>query len=119
MAIALNSDNDMFAEDGKIKRVYDGAQVVQHVRSRLLHYLGEWFLDTLAGVDYFGKIFVKPADLAETEAELKTTILETPGFNTLDTFEMAFDNTTRLLTVSWTGTTTAGDAIGATVNTSP
>ena len=116
MALALNSENDIFASDGAIKRVYEGAEVVQSVRTRLLHYLGEWYLDTLSGVDYFGSVFKRPADLSTIESTLKTTIIETPGLESLNSFEMDFDRTTRILGVTWTGTDEYGNAVGATVN---
>ena len=50
---ALDSNNDLVVQPGKLKTVEEGAEVVQHVRSRLLFYLGEWFLDIHAGVPYF------------------------------------------------------------------
>ena len=118
MALALNSENDIFAINGSIKRIYTGAQVVQSVRSRLLAYLGEWFLDTSAGVPYFESIFTKPADILETESILKATILQTVGVATLDSFFIDFDSLTRKLSVSFEATTVDGDAVNATVNTS-
>lgn len=116
MALALNSENDIFASDGKIKRIYDGGQVVQHVRTRLLHYYGEWFLDTNSGVPYFDQIFTRPADLLAAESIIKGVIIRTPGIDTLDTFELSFDRNTRVLSVSFSATTTDGDAVNATIN---
>lgn len=116
MALALNSENDIFVDNGTIKRVIGGGQVVQDVRSRLLSYLGEWFLKTTYGVPYLEQIFVKPANLPLTESIMKSIIIQTTGVGTLGTFEMDFDNTTRIITVSFSATTTDGDAVNATIN---
>jgi len=116
MAIALDSNNDMFADNGAIRRVVGGAQVVQHVRSRLLTYYGEWFLDTTAGVPYFEEVFIKPANLANVESLIKQTILQTEGVATLDSFELIFESNTRKLEVIFSATTDDGTAINSTVN---
>jgi hypothetical protein len=105
---ALDSNNDLIIENGSFKTVEDGAQTVQAVRSRLMFFLEEWFLDTEAGVPYYQKIFTKPADLVETESILKTQILRTDGIEKLITFEMEFEPITRLLTVAWSAETTYG-----------
>lgn len=119
IGLALNSENDIYAEDGKLRRVSTGPQVVQNVRSRLLMYFSEWFLDTTAGIPYFEEIFVKPANIANTESILKQTILQTPGFDELTDFAMDFDSSSRKFLVSFSGTTVDGDAINSTVNVQP
>lgn len=116
MALALNTNNDIFSEKGSIRRVYSSSQVVQNVRTRLLTYLGECFLDTTRGTDWFGKVFIKPINLSTAETEIKRIIIQTRGVETLDNLELTFDSATRLLTVSFGATTTDGDAISATIN---
>lgn len=116
MALALNNDNDIFVYAGKIRRVNNGAQVIQHVRSRLLMYYGEWFLDITAGVPYFEAIFVKPANLAVAESIIKETIINTPGIASLDSFYMDYVKTSRRLDITFGATTEQGDAINSTVN---
>jgi len=116
MAIALDSNNDMYAENGAIKRVLSGAQVVQNVRTRLLTSFSECFLDTTRGVPYFEEILVKPVNLPGAESILKQTISETNGLEELVSFQLQFESATRRLTVIYSATTTAGDAVDATVN---
>jgi len=114
---ALDSENNIFLDtNGSIKRVSDGAETVQHVRSRLLFYLGESPLDTSQGVPYFEEIFVKPVDLPQAESLLKTIIIQTPGVQELIDFGLEFDSSTRNLSVTWEAISTFGDVIGATVN---
>lgn len=113
---ALNAANDIFARNGAIATVQDGAEVVQHVRSRLLFYLEECAWDQTAGVPYFQRIFKKPANLAEAEALLKTEIIQTPGVSELIDFALQYNANTRRLTVTWQAETTYGSVVGSTIN---
>ena len=88
---ALDSNNDLIVEGNQLRTVSDGAEVVQHVRTRLLFYREEWFLDTRAGVPYFQSIFVKPVNLPNVESIFKSTILNTPGVERLIEFAMDYD----------------------------
>ena len=106
---ALDSNNDLIVESGQLKLVSDGAETVQHVRTRLLFYLEEWFLDLEAGTPYFQQIFTKPANLANIESIFKSRILGTPEVERLLEFSMDYEgNSTRKLTVSFSAETTYG-----------
>lgn len=116
---ALDSNNDLIVSGGRLAVVTDGAEVVQHVRSRLLFYLGEWFLDTEAGVPYFQKIFTKPANIALVESILKIVILRTPGVLKLTEFSSGYDGgSVRKLTVTFGAETIYGviDTTEVTIN---
>jgi len=86
----LDSNNDLVIAGSNFAIVEDGAETVQHVRTRLLFYFGEWFLDTFAGTPYFEQIFTKPANLANIESILKTRILNTPGVIRLIEFSLEY-----------------------------
>ena len=106
---ALDSNNDLIVRGGSLLTVADGAEVVQHVRSRLLFYLAEWFLDIDAGVPYFQEIFTKPANLANIESIFKSKILRTPGVKRLTDFSMTYEGgSSRTLSVSFSAETTFG-----------
>ena len=106
---ALDSNNDLILEKGNFKTVEEGAEVVQHVRTRLLFYIGEWFLDITAGTPWFEQVFVKPADLANVESIIKTRILRTTDVLKLNEFAMLFETVNkRELTVSFTAETIYG-----------
>ncbi len=96
---SLNSDNDIYLDGGRFVLIEDGAQVAAKLRTNLLTYLGEWFLDLNTGVPYFQEIFVKPVDLANVESILKQTILTTDGVESLTTFETSFDGVLRSFAV--------------------
>jgi len=113
---ALNVDNDLIIENGKIKMVDKGAETVQHVRSSLLFYAGEWFLDILDGVPYFEEIFVKPVDLANVESILKSVILLSHNVESLTSFELDFNHETRKFSVNFSAVTTYGIIENQTLN---
>jgi hypothetical protein len=78
-----------------------GAESVRiRCQQRLWLLLGEWFLNTDAGVPYFQEIFVMPDNLAEAQAILKAQILGTEGVDSLTSFTMNYDYTTRILSVN-------------------
>lgn len=105
---ALDENNDIFLKDGKIHTVSEAPETVQQIRSRLLTYLGEWFLNTESGVDYFGIVFVKPVNLSLIESEIKSIIIGTDGVIQLNEFELDYDSTTRKLTVDFEAETIFG-----------
>lgn len=88
---ALDSNNDRIIKNGRFEIVKDGAAVAVKVRSRLLFYFKEWYLDNSIGVPYFEEILVKPVDLENAESIIKQVILQTNGVESLTEFSSSFD----------------------------
>lgn len=106
---ALDSNNDILIKNGSFATVTDGAQVVQHVRTRLLFYLGEWFLDTRSGTPWIQEVFVKPINPSLVESIIKTRIANTPELKQITEFSMSLpDKATRKLQVSFSAETEFG-----------
>lgn len=106
---ALDSNNDLIISAGRFQVVEDGAEVIQHVRTRLQFYMEEWFLDLKAGTPYFQQIFTKPANLANIESIFKTRILNTAGVEILTNFAMDYEGgSQRKLTVAFSAETIYG-----------
>jgi hypothetical protein len=105
---ALNSHNDIFIKDGRFAVTDEAAEVLQHVRTRLLFYLEEWFLDLNSGTPWFQNIFTRPLDLAEAESIIKSRILNTPGVLKLTSFVFNFDSNTRQGDIVFSAETTYG-----------
>lgn len=87
---ALDSNNDILIRNGSFTTVSDGEQVVQHVRTRLLFYLGEWFADKRAGTPWLQQVFTKPFNPQLVETIIKSRILDTPGISRITEFELDF-----------------------------
>ena len=79
-----------------------GETATQAVGVRLKLILGEWFLDTRLGVDYFGTAFVKNPNLAAIEAMIQAAILDTPGIARIVRYSQVFDRTARSLSITCT-----------------
>lgn len=106
---ALDSNNDLLIQAGQFKLVEEGAEVVQHVRTRLQFYMEEWFLDQNAGTPYFQQIFTKPSNLANIESIFKIRILNTPEVEKLTEFALTYDGgSERKLSVSFSAETVYG-----------
>jgi hypothetical protein len=90
----------------------------QRARTRMLLIVGEWFLNTDAGVPWFQipasgvqPIMGVTRNLPYTEAVLKARILGTDGIATLESFSMTFDGETRKLKVAAMVRTVDGDTV--------
>lgn len=79
-------------------------ELAQNVRTRLRHFLGEWFLDITSGTPWWPdqevSILGKGTSLAAKENILKQRIMQAPGFGSMTAFAMAFDRASRQITVS-------------------
>jgi hypothetical protein len=109
----LTTAGDLAVTTGNLTTVTDGAAILQAVKTRLKLFLGEWFLDTRAGVPYYQTILVKRPDEAAVEAALKRTILGTPGVVRLTSYTQAWTRSTRTMTVTFKATTEDGETIAA------
>lgn len=112
----LDANHDMTFGRGMRNIATTAEAVAQRLRCRLLTIRGEWFLDTDAGVPWFQPddsdvypIMGRVQNVQYNEAVLKSTILETDGVQTLDSFSMVFDHQTRKLRVTAAGKDVYGD----------
>lgn len=105
---ALDANNDIFIDKSRIVTVSEGAQTAQAVRTRLLFYQGEWFLDITAGVPYFQDVLIKDPDIASIETLLKLEIINTEGVERLLTFASVFDRVNRSYKVEFSAITIYG-----------
>lgn len=88
----------------------DGIEAIsQEVTSRLRFFLGEWFLNTDAGIPFFEKILVKNPSLPVIGLLLRKAVLTTPGIKSL-TQDMTFTYTaaTRHMAVAFRADTVSG-----------
>lgn len=88
-------------ENGDIVLIHDLDVIAQRLRLTLRTIMGEWFLDTTHGVDYFGVILVKGAQQARVESELREKILGVPGVLSLQRFDASYDTALRKFALSF------------------
>lgn len=69
------------------------------LRQRLWLWLGEWFLDITAGVNWPAILGTRPPALRLAETEIRRIILDTPGVVRITAFDMNFDHRTFMVTI--------------------
>lgn len=90
--IQLNNEWDLNLVNGDLVLLRGADEVCQHIKQRLLTFLGEWFLDLGIGLPWLQQILEKPADLQTVEAILQKAIRESPGVLELQAFEILADD---------------------------
>lgn len=82
--------------------------IEQNLTQTLEFFLGEWFLDTTAGIPYYQSILIKDPDLLTLQALLMKAILSALGILELLSFEFNFDNRARTLSIIFNARSTHG-----------
>lgn len=114
-AVAASSGEDQGARDFRLDAltkdlvVFPGMQLVrglegiaQNLYLRLSMFLGEWFLDTDDGTDWFGSVLGKQSrDLQLAKSVLRERILGTVGVLDLIELEFKVDAGARTLRATW------------------
>jgi hypothetical protein len=130
--IALNLDpkafgtdayGDLLWVDGGLVLTSDsdarGTNVVlQRVHTRLRLFLGEFFMDTSAGVPWLQHYLLKNPDASLIDAGIQDTILGTPGIAVLTAYSASANYAKRAYTVRFAATTQSGIALSSTVEVS-
>lgn len=102
MPLALDASHDLYlGPRSGIAIASDADAVVQGIRTRLLMFRGEWFLDVNAGTPWFEEVLTDGQDIRRVESALKTQILATPGVESILSFDLNFDRATRDLSVTF------------------
>jgi hypothetical protein len=118
--LALDDDTgDLVVEDGDLALVEEADVVAQKLRNTLRTVLGEWYLDTTHGVDYFGAILIKGAQQARVESELREKILGVEGVAELTSFQAEYDETRRRFRLVFSVRTDSGVAVSVSVAVPP
>ncbi|MDA9008634.1 hypothetical protein N9K16_01595 [Alphaproteobacteria bacterium] len=100
-----------YKSHGRSGRLTDLEQVAQRVKTRLLMFKEEWFLDEREGMPWFQDILVKPMDQGFVESEMKRIILETEGVEKLTTFSLDYDSIERRLEVEFSAESIYGSLV--------
>ncbi|BBE09730.1 Uncharacterized protein MCB1EB_1569 [Mycoavidus cysteinexigens] len=95
----LDANHDWTFGQGRANYATLAESVAQRVKSRLLSFQGDWFLDLEHGLPWLPH-FERPADLRQIEHLVKRTILHTHGVRELLNLELEWDASTRRLTIT-------------------
>ena len=106
----LDANGDLAMGQDKLLTGYSAEEVAQNVRTRLKFFLGEWFLNTADGTDWFGGVLGKGSRLATRESIIRRRNLLTPGCVGMTAFSVTSDAVTRQLTVAATIISASGES---------
>ena len=99
MGLAIDQATCDLVVTDTLHLVYDAEAVGQHVRQRLMTFLGEWFLDKRVGVPWLHRILGNKFDPDLAESVVKAEILKTDGVTQITSFSVSFNKTTRGLII--------------------
>ena len=106
----LDADGDLALGSQEFLTGYSAEEVAQNVRTRLKFFLGEWFLNTSDGTDWFGSVLGKGSTLSSRESVIRRRILLTPGCAGMTAFSITTDIATRELSVNASIVSSSGDS---------
>lgn len=100
--LLLDENNDLVITDD-LQFSYGIPGIVQEVRIALQMFAGEWFLDLDAGIPYWQQILGEKAPRAMAAARIafRDAILAVDGITALTRLDIAFNGSTRKMTVTW------------------
>ncbi|CUJ50331.1 hypothetical protein [Achromobacter kerstersii] len=107
--LALSADHDLDLDLLGRTSFVDGAErIAQQIKTTLLTFLGEWFLDTTFGVPYFDDVLVKSPNRASIEAIFRARIRSVPDVARVRGLELQIERQLRVLRVTYDVDTAAG-----------
>jgi hypothetical protein len=107
---------DLIVENGNLKFTSnDGEYISQKIENLLLFFQGEWWLNEDLGLPYYESILVKNPDFNLISTIFKEEILTIEEVETIEKFEVDYDNSLRKLTIFFAVKTTSGDTIEGSV----
>lgn len=110
--LAINqADGDIVVTNGELQTVDGDAHLSQFIRTRLLTFLGEWFLDQRVGVPYFRDVLVKNPNPTVLRAVLRKVVANTPGVVQIIAFSTVLESTDRTLSVDFEVLTDTGSIV--------
>lgn len=104
----MTDDGDLDVSAGKLQVATDLQAMKQAVRSSILLFLGEWFLNTDEGTPWRQLIFVKNANPAFVKTALRDAIFRVEGVTEINALDLSFDAQDRSATVSFSATCDLG-----------
>lgn len=89
--------------------ISNGDELAQHIRIYLQFIVGEWFLNTDYGIDYYKLIWIKNPDIAAISRHIRTRILSIDKIFSFIEFSANYEVTNRALNVNFIVSTEYGN----------
>lgn len=102
LLIDVNTKNFTLTDRSLIFTDSDSEYFAQILKIRLNIIKGEWYLNNEIGLPYFTEILVKNPNLSRIEDLFKREIVAVTGEQSIKSFSLDYNQTTRELTVTFT-----------------
>lgn len=117
--IKLDASGNIDLTGGKASLVTGADAVGQKLKLKISSFQGDWFLDLLFGIPYFGRVFRKGANEGDLLQIYQNAISTTRGVATVNELTLALpDSQNRSLGVTTYVTTSTGDELNVVTDTS-
>lgn len=117
--VLLTADNEFDLTTGRSRIVTGVDAVGQKLRLKLQAFQGDWFLDLLFGIPYFGSVLVKNVNESDLLQIYQFAVESTRGVATVNEINLTLpDSQTRRLDVQVFVTTSTGDELNVATNVS-
>ena len=94
--------HDLQLSGGDFIQIEGVQAAAQEVKTRLLFFKGEFFLDLREGVPYFQEILRKGVDLERVRSIIRQTVQSVPGIVDVPLVDIDLNRSTREATITWT-----------------
>lgn len=109
MDLLLDSDGDITFINGDCPVTSSVSESLQQrLKIRLTTMLGEWFLDTSVGIDYFGSVLTKVKSKSTVDLIFQSEIVKDDYVDSIETFESTLDSSTRKYSLTFSVKATDG-----------
>ena len=107
--LALNVDSwDLVFHNNDLLLIDNAERIGQQIKITLQFWFEEWFLDTTQGIPYLQYICIKNPNLQHIRQIFREAILSVPDVDSVTELTLNVNAKERILSVSYTATTTAG-----------
>ena len=113
--LLLSSTHDLAIENFDLQMTTDENAVAQRVKRTLLLFKGEYFLDAELGIPYFDEILGTKNSIDSIRSVFVSEISNVEGVQEINSFDIAFDNLSRVLTIECVLTDTLNNHINITL----
>lgn len=109
--LALSASGDLDVDGGLTLTTDLLTETAQRLRIKFRFFLGEWLLDTRAGMPLFEKVLVKAPNLSELQRLYRSVIAGDPAVDQVNALSLDLDTPTRTLSLFFEATLNDGSKL--------
>jgi hypothetical protein len=114
--ILLDADGDIVIDNQGLHFATGLSGVAQLIRTRVLMFAGEWFLNLDVGIPWYDTVFADDYDERTAYDALRAEILGTPGVVSIVSLTLTRDPFLRTVAIAYECTVSFGDTVSDTLD---